>query len=91
MAGPTITVDGLRREFGSITALDGVDLDLVGPGIVGLAGPNASGKTTLIRCLLGRLTPTAGSSSIDGTSSTDLGPDDRRRIAAETARDLFAL
>ncbi len=89
MAGPTIAVDGLRREFGSVTALDGVDLALTGPGIVGLAGPNASGKTTLIRCLLGRLTPTDGTSAIDGTPSTELGPDERRRIGYMPQREAI--
>lgn len=39
-----IEVDGLSREFGPVTALDGVDLDLAGPQIVGLAGPNGSGR-----------------------------------------------
>jgi len=77
---PSITVDGLRREFGSITALDGVDLALDGPEIVGIAGPNGSGKTTLIKCLLGLLGPTSGSSDVGGTDSLSLARDDRARI-----------
>jgi len=89
MAEPSIAVTGLRREFGSVTALDGVDLDLSGPGIVGLAGPNASGKTTLIRCLLGRLTPTAGSSAINGTASLALDPEDRRNIGYMPQREAI--
>ncbi|MFB6188343.1 MAG: ABC transporter ATP-binding protein [Halapricum sp.] len=80
MSRLSISVDGLVREFGSITALDGVDLDLDGPEIVGIAGPNGSGKTTLLTCLLGLLAPTAGSCAISGTPSLDLSGADRRRI-----------
>lgn len=76
----SVTVEGLRREFGSITALDGVDLALDGAGIVGVAGPNGSGKTTLIRCLLGLLGPTEGSSAVGGTPSPRLTGEDRGRI-----------
>lgn len=76
----SVTVDGLRREFGAVTALDGVDLAIDGPGIVGLAGPNGSGKTTLIRCLLGLLGPTDGSSAVFGTPSAEFDAADRARI-----------
>lgn len=76
----SVTVDGLRREFGDVTAVDGVDLAVDGPEIVGVAGPNGSGKTTLIRCLLGLLRPTAGETRVNGTPSTDFSAADRRRI-----------
>lgn len=56
----SVSADGLRREFGTLTALDGVDFTIDGPEIVGGAGPNGSGKTTLIRCLLGLLRSTDG-------------------------------
>ncbi|MEF8814092.1 MAG: ATP-binding cassette domain-containing protein [Halovenus sp.] len=68
----SIGADDLPRAFGSITALDGVDVTVEEPEIVGLVGPNGAGKTTLIRCLLGLLDPTAGSSSISGTQSSEL-------------------
>lgn len=79
-SGVSITVDGLSRSFGSITALDSIDLDIDGPQIVGIAGPNGSGKTTLIRCLLGLLRPQRGSASVNGTDSMDLGSAERARI-----------
>jgi ABC-2 type transport system ATP-binding protein len=77
---PSISVDRLRREFGSIVALDDIDLALHGPEIVGLAGPNGSGKTTLLKCLLGLIAPTEGGSTVAGTASLSLTSDDRRRI-----------
>jgi len=66
MTGPTpeavaadlqsgIRLRGLRKHFGRRRALDGVDLELVGPQIVGLAGPDGAGKTTLLRSLAGLL------------------------------------
>jgi len=75
-----LSTTDLRREFGPITALDGVDLDLTGPGILGVAGPNGSGKTTLIKCLLGLLAPTAGEAAIDGTPADAFTTADRRRL-----------
>ncbi|MFB6095424.1 MAG: ABC transporter ATP-binding protein [Halodesulfurarchaeum sp.] len=79
-AGVSITVDGLRREFGPVTAVDGVDLSLEGPQILGVAGPNGAGKTTLIKVLLGLLKPTDGHTAVNGTDSLSLGPEERRRI-----------
>jgi ABC-2 type transport system ATP-binding protein len=57
---------GLVKRFGTLTAVDGIDLSL-GPGrIYGLLGPNGSGKTTLIRLLAGLATPTAGEAIVLG-------------------------
>jgi ABC-2 type transport system ATP-binding protein len=48
-----IEARGVRRTFGDILALDGVDLALDSGSVVGLIGPNGAGKTTLLRALLG--------------------------------------
>jgi ABC-2 type transport system ATP-binding protein len=85
----SISVTDLRREFGPVTALDGVDLEVDGPRIVGVAGPNGAGKTTLIRVLLGLLSPTDGSSSVDGTASLSLGAEDRERIGYMPQEDAI--
>jgi ABC-2 type transport system ATP-binding protein len=55
----TITVSGVRRSFGSTTALDGIDLQ-IGTGVTGLLGPNGAGKTTLLRILATATGPDAG-------------------------------
>lgn len=57
---------GLRKAFGSINAVDGVDLTLEPGRIYGLLGPNGSGKTTLIRLLTGLARPTGGEARILG-------------------------
>jgi len=60
-----IRVRGLRKAFGPLQVLKGVDLD-VDPGqVVAIAGPNASGKTTLIKSILGLVKPDAGEIEID--------------------------
>jgi ABC-2 type transport system ATP-binding protein len=55
-----IQATGVRKRFGSVQALDGVDLSVPAGTIYGLLGPNGSGKTTLIRSLVGLVRPEAG-------------------------------
>lgn len=76
----SLQADDLRREFGSLTAIDGVDLSIAGPQIVGVAGPNGAGKTTLMRILLGLLAPTSGTASVIGSDPRSLSRRDRARI-----------
>ena len=58
---------GLRKRFGAITAVDGIDLSLEPGRIYGMLGPNGAGKTTLIRLLVGLASPTGGEARILGT------------------------
>ncbi|MDX3658689.1 ABC transporter ATP-binding protein [Streptomyces sp. ID05-26A] len=51
---------GLRKEYGSTVAVDRVDLELPEGAVLGMLGPNGSGKTTTIRMLLGLVRPTQG-------------------------------
>jgi ABC-2 type transport system ATP-binding protein len=67
VAEPAIQARGLTKRFGAITAVDSLDLDLPAGKIYGLLGPNASGKTTLIRLLVGLAKPTAGVATVLGT------------------------
>ena len=66
-----IEARALRKEFvrargGRTVALAGLDLSVPEGGVFGFLGPNGSGKTTTIRCLLGLVSPTAGSSRLLG-------------------------
>ncbi len=67
-----LEVRGLRRRFGAVVALDGVDLALHPGELVGLVGPDGAGKSTLLRCLVGVLDPDpaphGGVASVDGVS-----------------------
>ena len=61
-----IEAQGLTKQFGSILALDGLDLAVPAGSIFGLLGPNGAGKTTTIRILAGLARPTAGSARVAG-------------------------
>lgn len=61
-----ITSRGLTRHFGSLIAVDNVDLRIPAGQIYGFLGPNGSGKSTTIRMLCGLLTPSAGSAQVLG-------------------------
>lgn len=63
-----ITVQGLTKTYGAKPALDHMDLTVGRGRIVGLLGPNGSGKTTFIKLLCGLLHPTSGTLQIDGHS-----------------------
>ncbi len=62
---------GLRKSFGPVIAVDGLDLTLRPGRIYGLLGPNGSGKTTFIRLLLGLTRPTSGEVRLLGTRMPD--------------------
>lgn len=75
-----IRVDGLRKSFGDVKAVDGVSFDAPDGRITGLLGPNGAGKSTTLRILYTVLRPDEGSAHIDGV---DVGRDSlgaRRRI-----------
>ena len=65
-ARPAVEAIGLRKRFGRIQAVDGVDLALKPGRIYGLLGPNGSGKTTLIRCLAGLARASSGEARVLG-------------------------
>jgi ABC-type multidrug transport system ATPase subunit len=57
---------GLTKRYGSVTAVDGIELDVEAGDIYGFLGPNGSGKTTTVRILLGLVLPTAGTVEVLG-------------------------
>ena len=61
-----IKTQGLSKQFGDITAVNKLDLEIPAGQIYGFLGPNGSGKTTAIRMLCGLLTPSAGDISVLG-------------------------
>ena len=66
MADPAITVRGVKKSYGDVRALDGVDLEVRPGSVCGLLGPNGAGKTTLVRVLTTLLRPDAGEASVAG-------------------------
>ena len=65
-----IEVRGVRKRFGALQVLDGVDLTMRPGRVTAVVGPNGAGKTTLIKCVLGLANPDAGSIVVDGTPAS---------------------
>jgi ABC-2 type transport system ATP-binding protein len=61
-----VETHGLTREFGSVRAVDGIDLAVPAGSFYGFLGPNGAGKSTTIKCLTGLLKPTSGTMRILG-------------------------
>ncbi|MGH7713586.1 MAG: ABC transporter ATP-binding protein [Gemmatimonadaceae bacterium] len=80
MTDNTVEIHGLRKVFGSIVAVEGLDLTIARGEVFGLLGPNGSGKTTTIRMLTGLMAPTAGSATVVGYDIVRQAEQLRRRI-----------
>jgi branched-chain amino acid transport system ATP-binding protein len=70
-----LAVSGLSKRFGGFTALNAVTFEVSEGEILGLIGPNGSGKTTCFNCISGALAPTAGSIRFRGEEIAGLTPD----------------
>jgi len=67
-----VAVEGVRKKFGGLHALDGVTLRVRTGEIYGLLGPNGAGKTTLIRAIVGLVAPDAGEVTVLGRRMPDV-------------------
>ncbi|SDD00938.1 ABC transporter ATP-binding protein [Actinokineospora iranica] len=68
---PAARTRGLRKVYRGTVAVDSVDLEVPTGAVLGMLGPNGSGKTTTIRMLLGLVTPTAGEVELLGQKMPD--------------------
>jgi branched-chain amino acid transport system ATP-binding protein len=75
MSDVMLKVVGLTKRFGGFTALNSVSFEVREGEILGLIGPNGSGKTTAFNCISGALTPTAGSIRFKDQEISGLTPD----------------
>jgi len=83
-----ITIGGLTKRFGPITAVDDLTFDVPAGRVTGFLGPNGAGKTTTLRMLLGLVTPTAGEALIGGRSYRDLATP--RRVVGAAVEAMSA-
>jgi putative spermidine/putrescine transport system ATP-binding protein len=76
-ATPAIGLHGLRKSFGPVEAVTGVDLEIADGEFFSMLGPSGSGKTTVLRMIAGFESPTAGTVSLGGRDVTRLAPFER--------------
>src|SRR5213083_1672143 len=81
-----IEVDGLRRRFGSILALDGLSFTVAAGQVTGFVCPNGAGKSTTMRVVLGLDAADEGSATIGGQPYASLRHPLSRRLAAGRGR-----
>ena len=79
---------GLARTFGSLRAVDGIDLQVPAGSFYGFLGPNGAGKSTTIKCLTGLLRPSAGEMRILGIDPV-VGPRRASSGASASCRRIW--
>ena len=77
---PKISVRRLRKSFGRNSVLDGVDIDFMAGESVVVIGGSGTGKSVMVKCILGLMRPDAGSVRIDGAETVRLGRKARERV-----------
>jgi branched-chain amino acid transport system ATP-binding protein len=83
-----LSLRGLTRRFGGLTAVDGIDLDLAKGQLVSIIGPNGAGKTTLFNLVTGLDRPDAGEVRLDREAITGFSPE---RLAGKGIARTFQL
>ena len=86
MTDSIISAQALTKRYGSHVALMGLDMELPRGKIIGLLGPNGSGKTTFLKLAAGLLTPNSGTLTIDGKS---IGPETKAVVSYLPDRPCF--
>ncbi|PWU43720.1 hypothetical protein DLJ46_29870, partial [Micromonospora globispora] len=76
-ATPAVALHGLRKSFGTVEAVAGVDLEIADGEFFAMLGPSGSGKTTVLRMIAGFESPTAGTVLLGGRDVTRLAPFER--------------
>jgi len=84
---PAVETSELRKVYGDVVALEGLDLGVEAGELYGLLGPNGSGKTTTIEILTGQRTPSSGSATVLGTDPVTDPIEVRRSIGILPERE----
>jgi branched-chain amino acid transport system ATP-binding protein len=71
---PLLSLQGVTKRFGGVSALGGVSFDVTGGEILGVIGPNGAGKTTLLNCISGVYRLDAGAIALDGSQISGMPP-----------------
>ncbi|NIV10368.1 MAG: ATP-binding cassette domain-containing protein [Aliifodinibius sp.] len=88
---PVVEMRSIKKSFGAVQALRGVDLTLNHNEVIGLLGDNAAGKSTLMKILSGAYHPDQGKILINGEKADFSNPMDARRMGIEMVYQDYAL
>jgi D-xylose transport system ATP-binding protein len=88
---PLLALKGVRKRFGAVQALDGVDFEVYAGEVVGLVGDNGAGKSTLVKVISGIYSPEDGEFYADGVPVTIRGPGDAAHLGIATVYQDLAL
>lgn len=88
---PVVEMRGIKKHFGAVQALRGVDLVLQPNEVLGLVGDNAAGKSTLMKVLSGAYIPDGGEIFLEGKKTSFANPMDARRKGIEMVYQDYAL
>jgi len=77
---PKISLRGVTKSFGDNHVLRGIDLDVAAGESVVVIGGSGTGKSVLLKCILGLIEPDSGSIKIDGQETTGLSDSERNRV-----------
>ena len=93
MTHAMLAISSLSAGYGDIPVLHRITMAIAAGEAVGILGHNGMGKTTLLRCLIGALKPSAGSVMLDGREVTHMAPHGRARLGmayVPQGREIFA-
>ncbi len=82
---PIIRVRGLRNQFGSQVVHENLDLDVKRGEVLGIVGGSGTGKSVLLRSIVGLQRPTAGTVTVLGRTISEMDEEERKRLALEHA------
>ena len=88
-AAPSLSIAGLRKAFGDVVAVAGIDLEVMPGECFGLLGPNGAGKTTTIEICEGLTDPDAGSLTLLGQNWRQHASELRQRIGIQLQETQF--
>ena len=77
---PIIRVRGLRNQFGSQVVHDNLDLDVKRGEVLGIVGGSGTGKSVLLRSIVGLQRPTAGTVTVLGRTISEMEEEERKRL-----------
>jgi ABC-type sugar transport system ATPase subunit len=86
-----LSVEGITKRFGAVTALNDVSLELRAGEVLGLIGDNGAGKSTMVGVMSGALRPDEGTVSVDGVERSFANPAEARAVGIETVFQNLAL